>query len=62
MKGPGGQSVGLEAFVLHTRNASIVTVGQFDGPTDPALLEAQRMLQRMTFLSSKDGGVCRAGR
>jgi hypothetical protein len=55
LKGPGGQPLGMEAFVLHTRNASIVTVGQFDGPADPALLEAKRQLEKMTFLSSKDG-------
>jgi hypothetical protein len=55
LKGPGGQPLNLEAFVLHTRNASIVTVGQFDGPDDPALLEMQRLLRGMTFMSSKDG-------
>jgi hypothetical protein len=44
MKGPGGQSLNLEAFVLHTRSTSLVTVGQFDGPEDPALLATKRLL------------------
>jgi hypothetical protein len=44
MKGPGGQSLNLEAFVLHTRTASLVTVGQFDAPDDPGLLATKRLL------------------
>jgi hypothetical protein len=44
----------FEAFVLHTRTGSIVTVGQFDGPTDPALLETRRILMGMMFNTSKD--------
>lgn len=54
MKGPGGQPLNLEAFVLHTRHSSIVTVGQFDGPNDPALLETRRVLMGMKFNTSKD--------
>ena len=54
MKGPGGQSLNLEAFVLHTRYASLVTVGQFDGPDDPALLAAKRMLAGLTMNVSED--------
>src|SRR5437899_1988534 len=49
MKGPGGQPLMLEAFVLHLRSGSIVTVGQFDGPYDPALIETQRILTGLTF-------------
>ena len=44
----------FEAFVLHTRIGSIVTVGQFDGPNDPALLETRRILTGLTFNTSKD--------
>jgi|GEM_PF-1170337 len=44
LKGPGGQSLNLEAFVLHTRTASLVTVGQFDSPDDPTLLATKRLL------------------
>jgi hypothetical protein len=56
MKAPGGQPLHLEAFVLHTRSASIVTVGQFDGPNDPALMETRRILMGLTFNVSKDAG------
>ena len=53
MKGPApnNQPLGLEAFVLHHRNGSMVTVGQFDSATDPALAETRRLLSRMNFLS-----------
>jgi hypothetical protein len=54
MKGPGGQALNLEAFVLHTRYASLVTVGQFDGPDDPALLAAKRMLTSISMNVSED--------
>ena len=30
--------------MLHTRNASLVSVGQFDGPNDPELLRIRRQL------------------
>ncbi len=49
MKHKDGSPVGLEAFVLHHRNGSMVTVGQFDGPTDPALHTTRRMLMGMQF-------------
>ena len=54
MKDKSGQSLNLEAFVLHTRNASIVTVGQFDGPDDPSLLAFKRMLSGMKTNVSED--------
>lgn len=54
MKGPAGQALRLEAFVLHTRSSSVVTVGQFDGPNDPALLEMRRILMGLTFNVGKD--------
>ncbi|MBX9580377.1 MAG: hypothetical protein K2X87_08725, partial [Gemmataceae bacterium] len=52
MTGPtteGSRPLNLEAFVLHTRYASLVTVGQFDSPTDPALQETLRILQGLSF-------------
>ncbi|MFO0799619.1 MAG: hypothetical protein U0804_19280 [Gemmataceae bacterium] len=49
MKRQDGTPLGLEAFVLHHRNGSMVTVGQFDGPTDPALHSTRRMLMGMRF-------------
>jgi hypothetical protein len=49
LRGPGvngqpGPLLNLEAFVLHTRNASIVTIGQFDGPNDQALIQTKQLL------------------
>jgi hypothetical protein len=35
---------GLEAYVLHTRYNSIVTVGAFDGPEDPRLKRMQHQI------------------
>ncbi len=52
--GRGGQSLNLEAFVLHTRNASLVTVGQFDGPDDPALVATKKLLTSFKVNASKD--------
>ncbi len=39
----------LDSYVLHHRTGSRVTVGQFDAPDDPALLEMQRLLANMYF-------------
>lgn len=60
MRGPGangqpGAPLNLEAFVLHTRNASLVTVGQFDGPDDPALHATKRMLASMKLFENAKG-------
>jgi hypothetical protein len=38
------RKVGLEAYVLHTRYNSIVTVGAYDSPEDPRLKQMQRQL------------------
>jgi hypothetical protein len=54
MKGRGGEPLNLEAYVLHTRTASLVTVGQYDSPNDPELLEKQRILNSLTFNLSRD--------
>ena len=54
MKGPKGEALNLDAFVLHTRHASLVTVGQFDAPDDPALLSVKRMLAGMQAKVSED--------
>jgi hypothetical protein len=46
----------FEAFVLHNRTESLVTVGQFDGPEDPRLIETWKVLSEMTFkVDYKDG-------
>jgi hypothetical protein len=54
MKGPRGEALNLEAFVLHTRTASIVTIGQFDGPDDPAMQATKRLLAGMRATLSGD--------
>jgi hypothetical protein len=54
LKGPHGEALNLEAFVLHTRTASIVTVGQFDAPDDPALLATKRLLSGIRANVSED--------
>lgn len=52
--GQPGQPLNLEAFVLHTRNSSIVTVGQFDSPDDPELLSVKQLLASMKINVTKD--------
>ena len=48
MKGgpPDYRPLGLEAFVLHHRTGSMVTVGQYDSPEDPALHATRRSPRR----------------
>lgn len=50
------KQLGFKAFVLHTRNASLVTVGEFSGPNDPELERTQRRLTELRFGTQKDGG------
>ena len=60
MQGPpheGHRPLNLEAFVFHTRYASLVTVGQFDGPDDPALLDTLRLLKSLRFDVKDKNGV-----
>jgi hypothetical protein len=54
MKTSTGQSLGLEAFVLHTRTSSLVTVGQFDSPNDPELLRIRKLLGSMKVNVTED--------
>jgi hypothetical protein len=53
MKAPGKPN-GFEAFVLHTRTGSIVTVGQFDGPNDPDLIQTRHLLTSMKLQVTED--------
>lgn len=39
------RKVGFEAYVMHTRTSSVVTVGSFDSPDDPKLAVAKRDLK-----------------
>jgi hypothetical protein len=55
LKYPDGRPLGLEAFVLHTRTASIVTVGQFDSPNDPELQRVQRILSSLKVTEDTQG-------
>ncbi len=43
------KKLGYKSYVLHTRINSVVTVGEFDGPNDPALLRTQEQLSKMSF-------------
>jgi hypothetical protein len=54
LKRPLGDLVGLEVFVLHTRHGSIVTIGQFDGPTDPALVQTKQLLLSLPLKVTED--------
>jgi hypothetical protein len=38
------RKLGFEAYVLHTRMGSVVTVGGYDGPDDPRMRDVQRTL------------------
>lgn len=48
------RKVGFEAYVLHTRTSSVVTVGGFDSPDDPKLASAKRDLKsiRLTHIDT----------
>jgi hypothetical protein len=41
--------LGYEAYVLHTRTSSVVTVGAFDGPDDKELKRVQQQLAALKF-------------
>jgi hypothetical protein len=49
-------SFGFTAYVLHTRTSSVVTVGAFDGPDDPALQRVQSRLAAMRVSSPRVQG------
>jgi hypothetical protein len=35
------RKIGFDAYVLHTRTSSMLTVGAFDGPSDPRIVQVQ---------------------
>jgi len=51
---------GFDAYVLHTRGGSVVTVGAYDGPEDPKLKQAQQQLRSLSFTPQNGGGDPRA--
>jgi len=45
----------FEAYVLHTRYSSVVTIGGFDGPADPRLLQLKQQLAKIQILDQNSG-------
>lgn len=45
----------FEAYVLHTRWGSVVTVGSYDSPSDPQLLQNQRALANFSLAGAQPG-------
>jgi hypothetical protein len=45
----------FDAYVLHTRHMSLVTIGGFDSPNDPQISQAQRQLAQIKSLNSNAG-------
>jgi len=54
MRGPKGEPLNLEAFVLHNRGSSMVSIGQFDGPNDPALVQTKQLLAKIEMRVTED--------
>lgn len=50
------KKLGFKSYVLHTRYNSVVTIGEFDGPNDPALLRTQEQLARLSFKKGSTSG------
>ena len=46
--------VGLDAYVLHHRTGSLVTVGQYDSPDDPVMQDDLRRIQAMSFSKNEN--------
>jgi hypothetical protein len=47
------KALGFKTFVLHTRNSSLVTVGEFNSPDDPEMQRVVRTLAEVRFGSKK---------
>jgi hypothetical protein len=43
------KKLGYKSYVLHTRNSSVVTVGEFSSTGDPELLRVQQQLAKFSF-------------
>jgi hypothetical protein len=43
------KKLGFKSYVLHTRNKSVVTVGEFDGRNDPEMQRTQEQLGKLSF-------------
>lgn len=44
--------VSFDAYVLHTRSSSVVTIGAYDGPNDPKMLQDQQLLSKLKLQGS----------
>jgi hypothetical protein len=51
------RKLNFDAYVLHTRNSSIVTVGGYDTANDPKLLLTQKTLAKMQCKDKNNGRV-----
>ena len=49
LRHPGMKPQPFDSYVLHYKTGSLVTVGDFDGPDDPALIRTHQILAAMTF-------------
>lgn len=47
--------MGFEAYVLHTRNSSVVTIGSFDSVNDPRMESVKRALTNLQFKTDPKG-------
>jgi hypothetical protein len=49
------RKLGFKSYVLHTRDKSIVTVGEFEARNDPEMQRMQEQLSRMSFKNGTTG-------
>ncbi|MFO0935779.1 MAG: hypothetical protein U0798_04580 [Gemmataceae bacterium] len=54
IKGADGKTTGINAFVLHHRTGSMVTVGEYDSMEDPKMQQDLRQLQSISFMKSEN--------
>jgi hypothetical protein len=50
----------LDAYVLHTRHGSVVTIGGYDSKDDPRLVQNQKRFTNFQFVTQQQGGAQRA--
>jgi hypothetical protein len=50
----------LDAYVLHTRHGSVVTIGAYDSKDDPRLVQNQKRFTNFQFVTQQQGGAQRA--
>jgi hypothetical protein len=50
----------IDAYVLHTRHGSVVTIGAYDSKDDPRLVQNQKRFTNFQFVTQQQGGTQRA--